>query len=228
MTHEAPSHRYGAPMPRYAVVVEPPRVERRLEQTRSSGVDVVLGSAPTLIDFDPAGPERVLAYVDRVDRQEDKMQRAYAEWAGARWGKDVPAEEQTAPTTDQMRFLSDWPVNYSKWKAHVTSFSDSPIGIESWSPSAEWDKTLAFELELEKLRARFDAIIAAEPPKVKAKVDVPPPPPVQKDGSKGFEDPGGIASGADAIPWGTIGTLVFVIAGAVVVAVVAPPLLRAT
>lgn len=181
----------------------------------------VIGAAPTLIDFDPAGPERVLAFVQRVDRQADKMQRAYAEWAGARWGVDVPADDQRAPSDDERRFLGDWPSFYARWKSHVVSFSDSPVGVEVWSPSAEWEKTHAFEVELEKLRTKFEAIVAAEPPKVKKKIEVPEAPPVQSDGSKGFEESGGVKSGADAIPWGTIVGVVGLIAGAWIISSIA-------
>jgi hypothetical protein len=206
-----PSHRYGAPMPRYAL-------EARTEIVRSEGTDIILGAPPLDVSTGlPGSREKAMAYVDRVGRQADRLQAAFVAWLKERW-TDTPEDEQKVPTTDERSLIVDWPPWHAKWNGARVRF-ESPDPIFPPAPSAIWLETEQWEKELEAFRKRFAPLV------VGTSVKVPDPPPKQTDGSEGFEDPGGVKQpsifeGASDVLSG-VTTIVLIIAGAWVVSSVA-------
>lgn len=160
------SHRYGAPVGRYAAAPL-----------------TVIGAPPGEVVIGGLGARaEVKAYVSRVDSTADELHRAFKQWLAAKWG-DVPPDEQKVPTFDEHAFIVDWPPWYSKWSLWVEELdSFNPLGP---TPNEAWLKTEVFDAELEAFRKRFAALAVGTPVKV---------PDGGKDPGGLHEDPGGIKS----------------------------------
>lgn len=198
------SHRYGAPVSRYAV---DELDDQELEPL------MVIGAPPLVVSTGAPGARgEVRAYAARVDVTAEQLHTAFRAWLAAKWG-DVPPDEQKAPTADEAAFIRDWPPWYAEWNRWVDQLdSFDPLGP---TPAQAWQKTQLYDDELEGHRKAF-AALATGTPGVKV-----PEPGKDPDGKGGHEEPGGVASGAASIPWGTITTIVLFVAGAWVISSIA-------
>lgn len=155
---------------------------------------ITVGEHPTGLGWDPAGKEKVLAYVDRVDHAADALHSQFKALIAENWG-DVDPDKQKVPTALEKDFVAKWIPWYSKWKAYASTL---PGFFNVWSPAAEWDRVLLFDQEEEAFRKTFVEI-------TKGKKTKPPPPPPE---GGTHEKPGGNDSGSlldtfglQSIPW---------------------------